>query len=161
LDSRDVRLCFRSPRLRHLPYVPVCLYVASYVGRILLFVFIFSPDSIEKSTQEYFRRHFQDIVVSCVAGLVGIALTLFQVTGARRTMRMTVAAQWEWPVIGGMVIIALPVGIVIALVLASLSGLESLNGDIEAEVNSPYLVLAFLTGIISITCFVSTALWGL
>jgi hypothetical protein len=78
-------------------------------------------------------------------------------------MRSTVAAQSEWPIIAGFALIALPVGIVLAVFVAIALKLLAPGIDLSslAEHTTQSLVLALAMMGIGLACAVPTVLWAL
>jgi len=94
--------------------------------------------------------------------LVGIALTLFEVAVARHAMRWTILARSEWPIVLGMALVSVPIGIVLALFVKTLFlKLAARNTSVDFISITPQNLLFFWTFIIVAACFVSTALWSL
>jgi len=95
--------------------------------------------------------------------LVGTALTLFEVAVARHAMRWTILARSEWPIVLGMALVSVPLGIVLALFVKILFLKLAAGGNsLEAlAAITPQNLLFWWTLVIVLGCFVSTALWGL
>jgi hypothetical protein len=150
-----------SPRLRWLPYVPMLMFVAFVVFMTLSSLLMFGMSLAGRYKMfSSLQAPEATLNVLWVAVSVGIAVTLFQVAVARRAMRSTVAARSEWPIVGGMVVVALPLGIAVALILAIAWSFIA-SGINPLEHPTPLFVLAVVIFGIGLGCAVATALCGL
>ena len=147
-----------SPRLRLFPRAVMWVLAAALVAVILISLFFFVGGLLNGEPIEGFASfrgvEAQNLVV--VGGLpVGVALTLFQVAVARRAMRSAIVARSEWPIVLGMALVAVPVGIMLGLGAMAVSAMDSL----EAITLSSILFLVLI--VTGATCVVTTALFAL
>jgi hypothetical protein len=88
--------------------------------------------------------------------VAGIALTLLQIVIARRAMELTVASKSEWPIIAGMFLVSVPIGIVISLlvVLATKFDFNS-----SGAFTTAYGILFTLVSLMGVMSIIAVAFW--
>ena len=153
-----------SPHLRRLPRVIMWMFVAylvaSAVVMILGFVLsVLSGTALKASSLLDFSP---SQLLGNAALLVGIALILFEVAVARYAMRWTILARSEWPIVLGMALVSVPIGIVLALWVKTMFLKLTAGGtSVDLAVITPQNLLFWGAIVIVLACFVSTALCGL
>jgi hypothetical protein len=112
---------------------------------------------------EHFSSFLHDpgpgIPMAAVGTLASIALTICQVAVARRAMRATVAAKSEWPLVAGMLVVTVPIGILLAASIWVIFRAASHGVDVFAVTSATALMISAL--FIACGCLVSVALGAL
>lgn len=152
-----------SPRLRRLSRVVMWMFVAYVLVVCLLSLLQFGIGLLGYPSKDFasFRDPGAANLMVAAAVLTGIVLTIFQVSVARRAMRTTIAAKSEWPIVAGMIVVAVPVAIVLAL--SGEVALKTISSGVPLEFQqiTPSTTVALGAYVVGMGSFVSTALWGL
>jgi len=153
-----------SPHLRRLPRIIMWMFVAYLVATAMLMILEFvlsvlSGTAVKASSLLDFSP---SQLLGIAALLVGIALTLFEVAVARHAMRWTILARSEWPIVLGMALVSVPIGIVLVLWVKTLFlKLSAGTTSVDLVAITPQNLLFWWTVFLVVACFVSTALCGL
>jgi hypothetical protein len=153
-----------SPRLRLLPRAITWMFVAFLLASVVLHILLVGQHLLYGTPLR--NSSFQDVapqnLVLVPAFVASIALTLFHVAVARRAMRLTIEAQSEWPIVLGMAIVSVPIGIVCALFMTilfrSIAAGNTADSIYVVTPSNVLMIWAYATAVIGLA---STTLWAL
>ncbi|MGO4514013.1 hypothetical protein AB4Z51_44380 [Bradyrhizobium sp. 2TAF36] len=144
-----------SPRLRSLPRVVMWMFVAYALIGILgamLMVSVALLYGMPPEPVSSLRKLAATQLVIGVGCLAGAILTLSQVAVVRYAMRWTILRRSEWPIVGGMALVSIPIGIMLAFFVATLVWTPVTLTEVTS---SNFLVIG--VGFAIMACLISTA----
>jgi hypothetical protein len=149
-----------SPRLRLLPRAIMWMFAVVLLLSAVLLILFLGLHLLDGESVPLPHSSFDDAVphnlLFISITLASSAVTLFQVAIAAHAMRLTIASKSEWPIILGMAIVSLPIGIMLAL--AILFGKIAAGSTSITDVTASNALMIW-AGSTVLSCFISTGLW--